>query len=128
VVFGEQHLNHIVHQFAEHDNTERPQRVTEGDAAGGVRPLAHRKVVRAGQAAGRLRGCCYWPSRRIGFGGKNPRITLEQVAGVVHALVWKCWNQTCRSWAEQIERTNYWQRCNDTSYRSRRRAKQPDTS
>jgi len=56
VVFGEQHLNHIVHQFAEHDNTERPQRVTEGDAAGGVRPLAHRKVVRAGQAANRLRG------------------------------------------------------------------------
>ena len=61
--------------------------------------------------------------------GKNPLITLEQVAQVANTLVSKIRNRWWHSWAELIERCAYYQDRNEASYRSRRKtARRLDSS
>ena len=66
---------------------------------------------------------------RSGCGGKNPRITLEQVAEAANGLAAKIYHRYWHSWAELIARSVYYQQRNAASYASRRRAAQRrDTS
>ena len=63
----------------------------------------------------------FWPRRRSGFGGKNPRITLEQVAEAANGLASAIWNRHWLSSDEVAERCEYYQKRNAASYESRRR-------
>jgi hypothetical protein len=64
-----------------------------------------------------------------GFGGKNPRITLEQVAEATNGLASRIWNRYWHSYREVIERSEYYQERNAASCESRKRtARRRDSS
>ncbi|MGB2984973.1 MAG: hypothetical protein WBE26_03740 [Phycisphaerae bacterium] len=61
--------------------------------------------------------------------GKNPRVTLEQVADVANTLAWRIWSRWPHSLSYVAQHCEYYQERNEASYESRRRtAARADTS
>jgi hypothetical protein len=65
--------------------------------------------------------CIFWPIRQLGSGGKNPKITLEQVADAANMLAWKIWQKYPHSWKQKVYVCEYYQERNEASYASRKK-------
>ena len=65
--------------------------------------------------------CIFWLFKRISSGGKNPQITLEQVADVSNMLAWKIWQRYPYSWKQKVYVCGYYQWRNKLSHESRKR-------
>jgi len=91
----------------------------------GCGPTVRPWFTRSGDKQDRLcperSGCASGLQTVSGFGGKNPRITLEQGAEAVNGLASAIWKRHWRSSDEVAERCAYYQKRNAASYESRRR-------
>jgi len=65
--------------------------------------------------------CIFWPIRPLDSGGKNPKITLEQVADAANMLAWKIWKTYPHSWKQKVSVCEYYQERNQISYASRKK-------